>query len=194
MVTFDYIYGKAPEKNVVTLTADEAAALQAKDYNAYIGVQSATYIFRNQWNDTYGRDDAEHEGFFNRLTGWDADNNALDFGGSFQDALITSDGTYTVSLTTGDLGFGTDESFNLLYVSTEIPSALVKEGYVTISDVKVKIGDARTQEYTEVNTADAYARITLIDTYNQAETPFGYTVPGANTTITVTFTVTGLTD
>ena len=192
-VTFDYIYGKPAVVEEATLSEEEAAELLAKDYNAYIGVQSKTYIFRNMWNDNYGRDDAEHEGFFQRLTGWDGDL-AVDYGGTFEDAVVSTDGTYTVSLTTGEMGFGSDESFNLLFVSTDIPSALVKSGFLTIDNVTVKIGDAKTQEYTEINTGDEYVRITLLDTYNQSAEPFGYTVPGANTAITVTFTVTGLTD
>lgn len=195
-VTFAYIYGKAPEKpdGATPLTEDEVAELTAKDYNAYIGVQSQNYIFRNAWNDTYGRDDADNVGFFTRLTGWDADNNPVDYGGTFEDAAITGNGVYTAALTTGDMGFGTDASFNLLFVSTDIPSRLVKEGYVTISDVQVKIGESKTVDYTEINTKDEFVKIVLLDSYNQSSEPFGYTVPGANTPITVTFTVAGLAD
>ena len=92
------------------------------------------------------------------------------------------------------MGFGTDDTFRMLFVSTEIPSKLVKDGYVTISDVQTKIGEAATQSYTDIDTAGTYARIVIIDEYNRGDAPFGYTVPGANSTITVTFTVTGLTD
>ena len=195
-VTFDYIYGAAPAKDSgdAPYTEEEAAELLAADYHAYIGVQCKdNYTFRNAWNDSYGRDDAEHEGYFDRLTGWEGQD-AVDYGGTFEDALMTGEGTYTVSLTTGDMGFGATEAFNLLFVSTEVPSKLVEEGHVTFSDVKVKIGDASTKEYTEIDTSGEYAMIKLIDTYNQAAEPFGYTMPGANTTITITFTVSGLTD
>ena len=37
-------------------------------------------------------------------------------------------------------------------------------------------------------------RIVIIDEYNRGDAPFGYTVPGADATIAVTFTVTGLAD
>ena len=80
----------------------------------------------------------------------------------------------------------------MLFASTEIPSQLVKDGYVTIDDVRVKIGDAATQKYTDVDTSGDYARIIVIDEYNRGEAPFGYTVPGANATISITFTVTGM--
>ncbi len=194
-VSFDFIYGKPiVQDGDAPLTAEEAAELQKVDYNAYIGVQSTSYIFRNTWDEaSYGRD-SEHADYFTHLVGWDADNNAVDYGGTFEDALLTKDGTYSVSLTTGEMGFGTDDTFRMLFVSTEIPSKLVKDGYVKIEDVKVKIGEAATQSYTDVDTSGTYARIVLIDEYNRSDAPFGYTVPGANATITVTFTVTGLTD
>ena len=195
-VSFDYIYGKPIEKNAdAPLTAEEAAELQKVDYNAYIGVQSETYIFRNTWDEAnYGRDSQENPECFGQLTGWDADNNKVNYGGTFEDALLTSDGTYTVSLTTGEMGFGSDSFFRMLFVSTEIPSKLIKDGFVTIDDVQVKIGDAATQKYTDVDTSGEYARIIIIDEYNRGEAPFGYTVPGADAKISITFTVTGLTD
>ncbi len=195
-VTFDFIYGKpTATDDEAPLTAEEAAELQKADYNAYIGVQSETYIFRNTWDEaSYGRDSQDNPECFGQLTGWDADNNKVNYGGTFEDALLTSDGTYTVSLTTGDMGFGSDTFFRMLFVSTEIPSKLVKDGFVTIDDVQVKIGDAATQKYTDVDTSGDYARIVVIDEYNRGEAPFGYTVPGADAKISITFTVTGLTD
>ena len=127
-------------------------------------------------------------------TGWDADNNAVDYAGSFADVEITKDGEYTVSLTTGDMGFGDTQAFNLLFVSTDIPNKLMKGGYLTISDVKTKIGSGATQEGANVNIEEGdYARIDVINTY-AAETAFGYNVPGANETITITFTVSGMAD
>lgn len=194
-VTFDFIYGKPIAKDDAPLTAEEAAELQKVDYNAYIGVQSETYIFRNTWDEAnYGRDSQDNPECFGQLTGWDADNNKVNYGGTFEDVLLTKDGTYTVSLTTGDMGFGSDTLFRMLFVSTEIPSKLVKDGYVTIDDVQIKIGDAATQNYTDVDVSGDYARIVVIDEYNRGEAPFGYNVPGPNATISITFTVTGLTD
>ena len=104
--------------------------------------------------------------------------------------MVAGDGTYTVSLTTGEMGFGSDGFFRLLFVSTEIPSKLVKDGFMTIDDVQIKIGTAATQKYTDVDTSGDYVRIVVIDQYNRSEDPFGYTVPGADTSITITFTVT----
>ena len=195
-VTFDFIYGKPIAKDDdAPMTAEEAAELQKKDYNAYIGVQSETYIFRNTWDEaSYGRDSQDNPECFGQLTGWDADNNKVNYGGSFEDVLLTKDGTYTVSLTTGDMGFGSDSFLRMRFVSTEIPAKLVKDGYVTIENVKTKIGEAATQDYTDVDVSGEYARIIIIDEYNRGDAPFGYTVPGANSTISITFDVKGLTE
>ena len=191
-VTFNYIYGKPAEKSEdAPMSEDEAKALMAEGFHAYIGVQGTeTYVFRNAWNDNYGLNDEENP-FFYRLTGWD-NNNAVDYGGTFADAEITADGEYTVSLTTGEMGFGTTQAFNLLFVSTDIPSKLVKDGFLTIENVRVKIGDAATREVTHVNTSGDYVMLSVIDTYNIGEAEFGYTVPGAGETISITFSVTGM--
>ena len=194
-VTFNYIYGKPIVKDEnAPLTEDEIAAIKGGEYNAYIGIQTESYIFRNEWSEAnYGRDSEANPGFFDRLTGWDADNNAVDYGGTFEDALINQNGTYTVSLTTGEMGLAEDSHIRMLFVSTEIPSRAVQEGIIEISDVKVKFGDGRTQDYTEISTSGAYARITLLDEYNQSSEPVAYTMPiGADYPITVTFTVSGM--
>lgn len=193
--TFDFIYGEPPVEESATMTEDEAKALKEKGFSAYIGVQGKdTYVFRNAWNDNYGLNDEEHP-YFYQLTGWDNPDTADgsdNLGGTFVDTAITGDGEYTVSLTTGERGFGATEAFNMLFVSTNIPSKLVNSGFLTISDVKVKIGSGATQEYTSVNTEEGeYVRIDVINSYAQSEAPFGYTVPGANETITITFTVSG---
>ena len=194
-VTFDYIYGKPIEKSAdAPLTEDEIAAIRAGKYNAYIGIQTEKYTFRNEWNEAnYGRDSEANPGFFDRLTGWDADNNAVDYGGTFVDAVIDHNGEYTVSLTTGDMGFAADDTkIRMLFVSTEIPGRAIADGIIELSNVKVEFGDGRSQEYTNVG-GETYARITLLDEYNLSDEPVAYTMPIApNTTITVTFTVSGM--
>ena len=191
-VTFSYIKGQpaaAPAEEA--MSEDEAKALKEAGFHAYIAVQGKdTYVFRNAWNDAYGMND-EANPFFYRLTGWDTDNNAVDYGGSFADAEIKADGEYTVSLTTGEMGFGTTQAFNLLFVSTDIPSKLVKDGYLTLDNVKTKIGGAATQDFTSVDLEGEYARIVVLDSYNQSAEPFGYTVPGAGESISISFTVSG---
>ena len=194
-ITFNYIYGKPIVKDEgAPLTQEEADALK-KDatFHAYFGVQGKdTYVFRNSWEEAnYGRDSQEHPDFFGRLTGWDGDN-AVDYGGTFVDAEITGNGDYTVSLTTGDMGMGETKDYNMLFVSTDIPGALVRDGFLTIDNVKVKFGSGATQEYTEVTSDGEYAAIKIIDVYNQANAPaIVYSVPGPNETVTISFTVSG---
>lgn len=113
----------------IPASADEVS------YHAYLGVQSASYTFRNAWNDaTYGQGVTSDDGmvYFDQLTGWENPGNiAVNKGGVFTDAEITGDGTYSVSVT--DFDFGEDETLNLLFVSTDIPL----DAGITISDVKV---------------------------------------------------------
>lgn len=193
-VTFEYIYGEPPAaEGPAPLTEDQVAEMIAKDYNGYVAVQSESYIFRNDWHDaSYGLN-SENADFFNRLTGWDAENNPVDYGGTFVDAAITGNGTYTATMTTGEHGFGTDTLLRFFRVTTDIPSQLVEEGYVTISDVTVKIGDGKTQTGVVVRTETDYVELVVRDEYNKIEPEFGY-LPGANTLVTFTFTVSGLAD
>lgn len=207
-ITFTYHYGQPVAKDEnAPLTGEEAAALLANEMHAYIGFQGKdTYVFRNIWNDRYGLTDTETP-YFNQITGWAdtatwcADNGfvvesledaSVNMGGEFTDAVINGEGTYTVAVKTGELGFGATESFNMLFVSTDIPSALVRDGYVAINNVTVKIGDSKTitmsHDYADVS--GEYLLIKLLDSYNFSDEPFGYTVPGANTDIVISFTMT----
>ena len=195
-ITFDYIYGEpAVAEGPVPMTEEEIAAAQAADYNAYFGFQTENYIFRNTWDDaSYGK--AVEDGlYFGRMTGWDADNNAVDYGGTYTDAAITGNGTYTVSLTCGDMAYGPDTFFRMLFASTDIPSAAVEQGVITISDITVKFGEGKTQAGSYVNTSGDYARIALIDEYDsKVPADLAYTMPAAGETITISFTVSGLAD
>ena len=192
-VTFDFIYGKPIVKDeAAPMTQEEADALKQGSFMGYIAVQTDIYVFRNNWDEaSYGLENPE---YFNRLTGWDEVDSSLavDYGGTFVDAEIKADGEYTVSFTTGDMGLGASKDYNMLYVSTNIPSKLVKDGFLTIDNVKAKFGSGATQEYTEVNTDGNYVAIKILDTYNQASAPaISWSVPGANETVSITFTVSG---
>ena len=192
-VTFDFIYGKPIVKDeAAPMTQEEADALKQGSFMGYIAVQTDIYVFRNNWDEaSYGLENPE---YFNRLTGWDEVDSSLavDYGGTFVDAEIKGDGEYTVSFTTGDMGLGASKDYNMLYVSTNIPSKLVKDGFLTIDNVKAKFGSGATQGYTEVNTDGNYVAIKILDTYNQASAPaISWSVPGANETVSITFTVSG---
>ncbi|MDE7294489.1 MAG: hypothetical protein K2N72_08705 [Oscillospiraceae bacterium] len=177
-----------------SLTAFSAVSASAEEtYNAYIGVQSASFTFRNAWNEgTYGKDIVADDGtvWFDQLTGWDGPT-ALNKGGNFTDAVITGDGTYSVSVT--DFDFGDDETFNLLFISTDIPL----DQDVTFSDVKV-ILDGQTkytfdEAYLSPDEATYYSPM-MINIWNddlgKQDGLFGYVMP--EDSIEIQFTVSGL--
>ncbi|MBP0958098.1 MAG: hypothetical protein J5997_12130 [Oscillospiraceae bacterium] len=190
-------------KKFRTLSAIAAAALavsmipvsaSAEDtYHAYIGVQSASFSFRNAWYEpSYGKGVTGDDGmvYFDQITGWDGPT-AVSKGGVFTDAEITGDGTYTVSVT--DFDFGSDESLNLLFVSTDIPL----DSGVTISDVKVVMDGNTKYTFDEAYLspdAKEYLEPMCINIWNddlgKEEGLFGYVMP--ENSIELTFTVSGL--
>ncbi len=193
-VTFDYIYGEPPAPaGPEPLTEEQVAELIAKDYNGYIAVQSENYVFRNDWEEpSYGLN-AENDAH-TKLAYIETDGTITDKGATFVDAAITGNGTYTASMTVGEPGFGTDTFFRYFRVGTDIPAQLVAEGHVTITDVKVKFGEGKTQEGLTVWTDGDWVKLVVCDEYNHIEAPFGYSVPAPGTTVTFTFTVNGLAD
>lgn len=107
-------------------------------YHAYIGVQTPTWIFRNAYDDaTYGLE----SGYFDQL-GF-VDSEWIAQGGSFKDAEITGNGTYTVAVEGYDFSgtfqdqaiLGDEGLFNLLFVSTDLPM----NDEVVISNVVLKM-------------------------------------------------------
>ena len=162
------------------------ASAEDVSYHAYLGVQSASYTFRNAWNDaTYGQGVTSDDGmvYFDQLTGWENPGNiAVNKGGVFTDAEITGDGTYSVSVT--DFDFGEDETLNLLFVSTDIPL----DAGITISDVKV-VMDGNTKYTFD----EAYLSPMCINIWNEdlgkQDGLFGYMMP--TDSIELQFTVSG---
>lgn len=164
-------------------------------YHAYIGIQSASYTFRNAWNDdTYGQGVTADDGtvYFDQLTGWDGAT-AVNKGGNFTDAEITGDGTYSVSVT--DFDFGSDETLNLLFVSTDIPL----DAGITISDVKVVLDGSTKytfdEAYLDPDKTD-YMTPTCINIWNddlgKQDGLFGYVMPASS--VEIQFTVSGMGD
>lgn len=163
-------------------------------YHAYLGVQSASYTFRNAWNDaTYGQGITSDDGmvYFDQLTGWENPGNiAVSKGGVFTDAEITGDGTYSVSVT--DFDFGEDETLNLLFVSTDIPL----DAGITISDVKVIMDGSTKYTFDEAYLSPdekEYVSPMCINIWNddlgKQDGLFGYMMP--TDSIELQFTVSG---
>lgn len=180
---------------IMTTLAAAPSASAAETYHAYIGVQSASFTFRNAWNEgSYGKGITGDDGmvYFDQLTGWDGPT-AVNKGGKFTDAEITGDGTYTVSVT--DFDFGSDETLNLLFVSTDIPL----DSGVTISDVKISMDGQTKYTFDEAYLSpdeQQYLQPMAINIWNddlgKEDGLFGYVMP--TDSIEVTFTVSGLGD
>lgn len=101
--------------------AGEAPVVESVDlngtYHAYFGLQTPTFSFRNAFDDTtYGRDTE----YFNQITGWEG-SDAVKREGSFTDAEIAGNGTYTVSVSGMDLkgDFDSQDYFNLIFLLVE---------------------------------------------------------------------------
>ena len=177
-------FGKNAEAGEVTGNGEFDAN---GEFNVYIGVQTATYSFRNAWNDSYGLGTPE----FDQITGWNGNDEVVRTG-TISDAVIKGNGTYTVSLTGVD--FADDaETLNLLFLSTDIP---LDKG-VELTDIKVKMGGKSVYDFDtafqDPDTKD-YIKALLINTYNdgfKADNEFAYTL-SAGMDIEVTFTVSGL--
>lgn len=169
------------------------SSAEGNTYHAYIGVQSASYSFRNAWNEpSYGMGVTGDDGmvYFDQITGWDGAT-AVNKGGVFSDAEITGDGTYSVSVT--DFDFGEDESLNLLFVSTDIPL----DAGVSVTDVKILI-DGNTkytfdEAFQDPDDPD-YVHPLAINIWNSdlggQDGLFGYTMP--TDSIEIQFTISGL--
>ncbi len=171
-----------------------ALTVSAEDtYHAYIGVQSASYSFRNAWDEaSYGKGVVGDDGmeYFNQITGWDGAT-AVSKGGVFTDAEITGDGTYSVSVT--DFDFGADETLNLLFVSTDVPL----DSGITFSDVKIIMDGQTKYTFDEAFLSPdslTYAQPMAINIWNddlgKADGLFGYMMP--TDSIEIQFTVSGM--
>ena len=142
--------------SVVTASA---LAVSAGAYTGYLGFQNTVYSFRNAWNDgTYGLNSGNDA--FSHVVVWGnkdpetfpdyEDNFDYDIEGylldvTYTDASITEDGTYTVALDGFDWTLDGANSFNLLYINTDIP---IDSGAV-IKNAKVLVDGAEAQTIAE---------------------------------------------
>ncbi|MCQ2521561.1 MAG: hypothetical protein MJ105_04205 [Lachnospiraceae bacterium] len=157
------------------------------EYHAYIGLQSPTYSFRNEWFEpNYGMATE----YFNQVTGWDADNNAVVRAGEFTDVTIAGNGTYTVKATGLDLegDFDAQECMNLIFFSTDIPYT----DAITFSDIKLLVNGMEVSLST-VKIPDEnvdYISVQLQNAWDADIKEIGY-YPVPVTDIEITFTVSG---
>ncbi len=120
----------AAAATAIAATAMSAIA-SAESYNAYIGFQDTVYSFRNAWNDgSYGKatpyfDKAviwgEEEDYPDIVDSFDYDLGGYAVDVQYTDAVVTADGTYKVAVDGFPWGMDNATSFNLLFISTDIP-------------------------------------------------------------------------
>lgn len=179
---------EAEEETTAEPAAAEPAAFDANGtYNVYIGIQSAAYSFRNAWDEeSYGKATE----YFSQITGWDGTTPVVREG-EINDAVITGNGTYTVSIKGLNLNDGA-ETLNLLFLSTDIP---VDSG-VEFSDITIRMGGKKVYEFEtaflDPDSTD-YLKPLIINTYNNeltASDEFAYTL-SEGMDIEITFTVSG---
>ncbi len=181
---------------IAAATEEEAASSAAGPvdldgtYNAYLGIQTPKYSFRNAFDDgSYGRD----TDYFNQITAWDDSNNAYALSATITDAVIEGNGTYTISITDiefPDGEFDSQDYMNLIFISTDIPNT----DEITISDVVLKINGS-TVELASVGAIVSpdsvdYLNILLQNIWNSDVTTLGYYATPF-TSISITFTVSG---
>ena len=176
--------------------AEEAPALDLAEfdangtYNAYMCFQTPKYSFRNAWDEpNYGKS----TDYFNQVTGWDSENNAIVIPGTFNDIQIAGNGTYTVSvegLEFPDGEFDAQDYMNLIFVSTDIP-----RGAVEISDVSLSVNGspvdlASVGALISPEDTDKNVTISIQNIWNPDITTIGYYSTPVKK-MAVTFTVSG---
>ncbi len=179
-----------------------ATTAAAADNNGYIGFQTTTYSFRNEWDESnYGL----NSGYFGNFIVWgDAntdpetfpeyeDNFDYDLGGyllpaEYTDVVITGDGTYTVKAEGIDWGLKSESDFNLIFVSTDIP---MDAGAVCTSATVYVDGEAvKTYENPICDDTKACFNIGLVNIWNTDIGTWGLAFP--TDSLAVEFTIEGL--
>ncbi|MBR1567892.1 MAG: hypothetical protein IJ648_02935, partial [Lachnospiraceae bacterium] len=158
-------------------------------YHAYIGFQTPKYSFRNSWSGESGYGNGTPE--FDQVTGWDSEGNEIVVPGTYKDAEIKGNGTYTVAvngLEFPDGEFAEQDYMNLIFFSTDIPNT----GEVEISDVVLKIDGSEVSDVNALVNPESvnYIDVQLQSIYNDELKTIGY-YPTPMTDIEITFTISG---
>ncbi len=174
------------------MTVSATTFEELEGYHAYLGVQTCTtlWIFRNAVNDgTYGIGMVHEETGVTAFDGlWSVGAESL-YAGTFTDADIDGNGTYTVSLVDPD--FQDEQYFSLLFVSTNVPL----DAGITFSNVKVKVNNKTVWDEEEAFLSPddkEYCNILLQNQWNNDRKDlFQLAEPCNVTSIEVSFDVSG---
>lgn len=196
-----------------TLTVGAAA----ETYNAYIGFQTAPYSFRNSFDEaTYGRD-VEGGKYFNSVIVWGGndpetypqyeDNYDYDIDGyvlpaTYTDVQIDKDGTYKVGVSDFDWALDGASSFNLLFISTDIPfdkdAGEDGESIAKFSDCKIIVDGTVASEVADpiIDTEDGKksgnTKVLFANIWNDVLKTDGYNGAYPTKSLEIEFTVSGL--
>jgi hypothetical protein len=190
----------------VEYTTADPEEFAAAPYHGYLCFQTPVYSFRNACDDgSYGINGTSNtdEIGYGIVHAWDGSTLISD-PGEFQDAAITGDGTYTVSVT--GLAWNSDEFasqdyYNLIFLSTDIPVDALNSDDFSITVDELKVGDKAveldpeliinnwddTEEEDELTTG---LQVSLQNIWGDNAKIASYDVNA--TSMSITFTITGL--
>ena len=171
-------------------------AAGAENYHAYIGFQTGSFSIRNAFDEaTYGKD-VEGGKYFNSVIVWggndpttfpqysgcyDNDIDGYVLPATYTDATISKDGTYTVGISDFDWALDGASSFNLLFVSTDLPfDKNAGQSIAKFSNAKVIVDGKVTAEFadpfidTEYGMMSGYTKIQFANIWNNVLKVDGY--------------------
>lgn len=166
------------------------------EYHAYLCFQTEVYSYRDAVDTTNGIGSGYDYGKVHYRGDVTTDTD-----GTFVDAVITGDGTYTVSVS--GLNWAADEfptngKYNLIFVSTDIPVASEDAGATYTID-ELKIGDKVVTDFTtltnydDVKVGDEDKTGVQISAYNMwGDNNSIGSYDALSSEISITFTVSGL--
>ena len=173
-----------------------AVAAGAENYHAYIGFQTGPFSTRNTFDDAaYGRD-VEGGKYFNSVIVWggndptifpkytdcfDEDIQGYVIPATYTDVTIKQSGTYTVGISDFDWALDGASSFNLLFVSTDLPfDKNAGESIAKFSNAKIIVDGKVTAEFadpfidTEYGMKTGYTKIQFANIWNDVLKVEGY--------------------
>lgn len=173
------------------------------EYKAQMYIQFGdTYIFRDPLSNDTSSASGNYAGADKLTT---LKNNALEkeYQGTFTDAVIKGNGTYTLTLTdVGDLG--ESKKINLLGISTNIPASAADK--IKFTDVKITVNDSSALSYTypegtideDCIKNESYINVLGVNGWNKEVCPDANAAigaedvwPGTITKAEITFTISG---
>ncbi|MCR5624457.1 MAG: hypothetical protein K6G11_04345 [Lachnospiraceae bacterium] len=186
---------------------DKTTNLDTPEYHAYLCFQCVpAYSFRNSWFASYGDLDKQNRAedggsLYQNVLGWAKDgvNELAILPGTFTDAVIDGNGTYTVKVEglEGCLNDGVlteaNESFQMLYISTDLPVDAQDKLQITNIETKIDGVSKNTMEeaYYDPDPIEYVGchNLDIVNLYNNEFTSADLMLP--QDSIEITFTVSG---